>query len=94
MISIRKRACWQPLTYFMALTLLCRIVWHVCSSANFLFKIDFVTERMSTTDICSFDYPGPLKYESLNCFQEFLPFASALSFPSYANNSYTLRGLE
>ncbi|EWM20210.1 hypothetical protein Naga_100925g2 [Nannochloropsis gaditana] len=53
-----------------------------------------LAERTSTTDVCSFDYPGPLKYESLNCFQEYLPFASTLTFPSYANNSFTLRGLE
>jgi len=91
---MRTRA-WQrrTLTSLIGLTLSCRIVWHVCS-AGCLSKVDLLTERMATTDICSFDYPGPLKYESLNCFHEYLPFASTLSFPRYANNSYTLRGLE
>ena len=51
-------------------------------------------ERMPNTDVCNFDYPGPLKYESLNCFQEYLTFASPLNFPHYANNSFTLSGLE
>jgi hypothetical protein len=64
------------------------VIWLVCS-AHSASKLDL--ERRST---CTFDYPVPLKYESLNCFQEYVPFSSTLTFPSYANNSFTLRGLE
>jgi len=70
----------------MSLTLLCDYIWHVRSALSL--------SKVATTDVCKFDYPGPLKYESLNCFQEYVPFASTLTFPSYANKSFTLRGLE
>jgi len=45
-------------------------------------------------DLCTFDYPGSLRHESLNCFLEYFPMAAPLNFPAYANNSFSVRGLE
>ena len=76
------------LVSWMAIITLYEIAWLV-GSAHSASRLD--RERRS---ICDFDYQGPLKYESLNCFQEYVPFSNNLTFPIYSNNSFTLRGLE
>lgn len=53
-----------------------------------------IAAETRTQAICTFDYPGPLQLESLNCFLDFFPHAAPLTFPSYANQSFSVRGLE
>ena len=74
-------------TSLTALAVFFHIDWQVRSALS-------LAERASTTEVCNFDYPGPLKYESLNCFKEYVSFSNTLTFPSYTNNSFSLRGLE
>lgn len=71
----------------VALAVFYLIDWHVRTALS-------PAERTPSTEVCSFDYPGPLKHESLNCFKEYVPFSNTLTFPSYANNSFSLCGLE
>lgn len=59
-----------------------------------------VSELVSTSQPCSFAYPGPLRPESLNCFSEFIPGSmpykepfQGASFTGTTNRSFTLRGV-
>ena len=51
------------------------------------------TNNITDSKMCSFDYDGPLKNSTLNCFIEYFDFASPVQFSSYSNMSHTVRGI-